>query len=307
MTIHFYNTGAIDTISGGYIYNQKVIDHLRSFGHRVEYSEEVKNLGKTENNIIDSLVLNEAFNYLNTDVVNLGLIHQVDRNIKRYNDIQLIVTGESAKIDLVKNFEVSEQNIHVIKPGIDEDWKVKESYSRQVRNLLCVSNYLDGKGVDVLISALSNLKTFDWNLKVVGNKEFDPQYFNLIQNLVQELGLGERIELKGCVGRAEINDLMIGADMLVSFSKSETYGMAIQEAIYTRLPVLMYKTGAWNEFEKSGLVTLVDAYSLPIFRDALKNTIESGIEINNLDTKINDSRRYWKTVSREIEYILNIS
>ncbi len=307
MTIHFYNTGALDTISGGYIYNQKVINHLRSFGHSVEYSDEVKNLGNTRNNIIDSLVLNEAFEYINTNVKNVGLIHQVDRNIDRYNDLQLIVTGASAKIDLVENFAVREQNIRIVRPGMDEDWKVKEKYSSQIRNLLCVANYLDGKGVDELITTLGNLKTYDWNLKVVGNKEFDPQYFNYIKKLVQDISLEGRVELMGSVQREEINDLMINADMLVSFSKSETYGMAIQEAIHARLPVLMYKTGAWNEFEKSGLVTVLEEYSSSILNETLKDVFEAGIDTNKFDSEINIPVRYWSTVSKEIENILKTS
>jgi glycosyltransferase involved in cell wall biosynthesis len=261
-------------------------------------------LGQTKINIIDSLVLKDALKYINFQVTNFGLIHQIDRDIEAYNNLPLIVTGEAAKHDLVLNFEVSENNIHVVKPGIDLNWKVKTTYSDGVRNLLSVSNFIDGKGIDILIKALMELQDYNWHLKIAGNDQLDPQYFQSIQNLLEASGMKDRIDLIGVLSRAEINQLMIEADMLIQCSENETYGMAVQEAVQSRLPVLMYKTGAWEEFKASGFVRIIEDYSLPSFKESLHYIFDNGLDKDMFRAKAITSKRTWEEVSREIEFIL---
>ena len=304
MNIHFYNKGALDTVSGGYLYNRKVIKYLRSFGHRVEYCEQTENLRESKINIIDSLVLGQAMEHLQSSARNIGLIHQIDRSITAYDTIPLIVTGEAAKVDLVESFAVNEDAIHVVRPGMDEGWRAKEKHSNQIRNLLCVSNYLAGKGIDVLITVLSELKTFDWKLTIAGNPDFDPEYFLSIQEQIREEGLESRIELLGVLPREKINDLMVNSDVLINLSESETFGMVVKEAIQAHLPVVMYQTGAWKEFEKSGWVTVIKDYSIAEIRAVFEAILESGLRVD-ADLLMKKTKvRTWEEVSREIESIL---
>jgi len=242
--------------------------------------------------------------YLNPGFKNIGLIHQVDTEMSHYNRIPLIITGEAAKIDLVENFDVEADKVYVVTPGMEVDWKVKTEYSTKVRNLLCVSNYLPGKGIYILITVLTQLKEYDWNLTIAGNPDLDPECLEGIKELVKDSGLNNRIELLGVLSREEINNLMIESDLLVNLSESETYGMAIQEAIHAGLPVLMYQTGAWREFEKSGLVTVENEYSVEKFRHALVNIFELEEEVNLGHVATNADRRTWEQVSREIESII---
>lgn len=277
---------------------------MRSFGHTVEYHEKVDYLHRSKINVIDSLVLGEALDHMQSTAINIGLIHQVDRSIKTYNVLPLIVTGLAAKMDLVENFEVNTDAIHVVKPGMDAKWKVKDAHSDTIRNLLCISNYLPGKGIDVLLAALAPLKRFDWKLTIAGNPHFDPDYFLGIQREIKEKELEERIELFGILPRERINDLMIKSDVLINFSESETYGMVVKEAIRARLPVVMYETGAWNEFEESGLVTVLKEYSVEYFSNALKEILKSGIQVDSKLLTKKTRIRTWEEVSREIESIL---
>lgn len=304
MNIHFYNKGSIDTISGGYLYNKEVITHLRSFGHVVEYDENVENLRDTKLNIIDSLVLKNGISYFNKEAKNIGLIHQIDPTISAYEDMKLIVTGKACHQELIHSFDVPEGNIRIVEPGMDVEWRSKAGHSTEIKNLLCIANYLDGKGMDVMLKVLDQLRNYNWTLKIVGNPDLDSNYFNRIQNLVSELKMHDRVELLGTLSRVQINNLMLASDLLVNFSESETYGMVVKEAICAHLPVLMYKTGAWEEFEESGWVTIVNDYSQAAFNNSLSTILSKGIDYENVTALKEEPHRSWEQVSREIENIL---
>ena len=273
-------------------------------GHSVEYCEDISKLSETKLNIIDSLVIKESTEYLNAQSKNIGLIHLVDHTINSYNDYDLIVTGEAAKIDLVENCDISDDKIKVVLPGMDNEWRRKESHKKEVKNLLSVSNFIPGKGVDILISVLNQLKSYPWTLKIAGNKKLNSSYYEEIIGLIEKYGLEDRIELIGSISRQEINNLMIEADVMLNFSEKETFGMAVQEAIHARLPVVIYKTGAWETFEASGLVMIVDDYTHDKFLTKLQSIFEEGIDLNGIDQFEEIPRRTWKLVGQEIESIL---
>lgn len=281
-----------------------MINHLRSFGHSVEYCQDIKQIQNTSNNIIDSLVLKEAFEYLNEDKRNVGLIHQVDRTVQKYSSLELIVTGKAAEQDLIHDFNVARNQIHRVEPGIEQNWRKKTTHSKRIKKLLSVSNFVEGKGIDVLLIALGSLTVYEWQLKLVGNIDIDPEYFTSIQQLIHNLGLEDRIELIGVLSRDQINAIMIGSDLLVHFSERETYGMAIQESIQSHLPVLTYKTGAWEKFEKSGIVKVIPEYSQDTLKNELEKVFTSGLGLCLSELSNKNEKRTWEQVSRDIESIM---
>lgn len=301
MKIHFYNKGSIDNVSGGYIYNKCVINELIGLGHEVVYDNQIENISLTKMNIVDSLIVNECISFLSNKNINLALLHQVDYNQKSYPFSHAIATSEVAKTEIIGYSDLKEENISVIQPGIEEGWKQKNSHNGSVSNLLSVSNYIERKGLDILVNACYNLKHLNWTLTIVGDQQLDNDCFKSLKKQVSLLGLSDRIKLLPSKTRAEINSLMLESDLLIQPARHETYGMAVYEGIITSLPVLMFKTGAWEEFNRSGLVTVIDSIGIESLTKNLDDVLSTPSKMK-IDTNI--PLRSWNNVAKDFENLL---
>ena len=301
LKIHFYNTGSIASISGGYIYNKEVIKELEKLGHTIIYSDEIEQLSSTSLNIVDSLILKQAIPHLNPNQINIALLHQVDYSQKSYPFTHSIVTSRAARIEVLGYSNLTEDTVDIIEPGIETTWKQKTTYSDKIRNLLSVSNYIDRKGLDLLIEACARLAHLEWSLTIVGDQSLDAPYFSTIEEKVKEYKLSDRIELCGPRSREEINHMMITSDFLIQPAKHETYGMAVYEGIISQLPVLMYKTGAWQEFGKSKWVTFFDTLNVETLTRKLNEILENYTYPKD---QFVDEIRSWKTVALDFEALI---
>jgi glycosyltransferase involved in cell wall biosynthesis len=102
--------------------------------------------------------------------------------------------------------------------------------------LLFLSRLHPKKGLDYLIAALSQLSQHRFTLVLAGRG--DIAYEQELGKLVEQLGLTSRVRFAGFVA-GEMKDLMFqGADLFVLTSHSESFGIAVIEALAAGLPVL---------------------------------------------------------------------
>jgi glycosyltransferase involved in cell wall biosynthesis len=147
----------------------------------------------------------------------------------------------------------------------------KKNYFRQQHNLEQAMMYLflgridAGKGLDLLLPAFNQLLRVagDSHLVLAGANERG--YEAQVRHLAQELGLADRITLTGLItGRDKLAALQ-DADVFVLPSRSEGLSIAMLEAMYMGLPVVVTdRVGLWRQVEKNrcGLVVPYDADSL---------------------------------------------
>jgi glycosyltransferase involved in cell wall biosynthesis len=148
-----------------------------------------------------------------------------------------------------------------------------------------------------MLDALAALRDLPWHLTVRGNPDFDPTHFSELRSRVSACGLAERIELLGPVPHAAINGEMLRADLLVHFSRHESYSMVTAEAIACGLPVLSYRTGNASVFGTSGLVRYLDDDDAEI--EALRTLIENAAAYSELRCSGRPVTRTWQEVGRE--------
>ncbi|MEE9438864.1 MAG: glycosyltransferase [Saprospiraceae bacterium] len=310
MKINFVNRGSIDLVSGGYIYNKNIIKWLSLNGFEVEYTDNMKNLNWHDITIIDSLMIREMGNeIINAPKKPIGLIHMINENkcpdlLPIFNNMNFITTGSQSYNCLIKQYNKLENEVAIVSPGINKDWKKKTTYNSNPISLLVVANYLPGKGYEMLLESLALNKNIKWKLSCYGNNEFDPEYYKSLLQKSKSLNLTDRITFNGSIAPKLINSKMIDSDLLLHFSESESFGMVIQEAIHTGLPVIMYKTGEWQEFTKSNQVLLVDKYCLTDFSSALHTILTNENTYRALCTPTYQNDRSWDTVGLEIQNIL---
>jgi len=308
MQIRLINKGSLNTVSGGYLYNKQVFEGLQKRGYSICYTDQFTEKKDTID-IVDSLVVVDYMSYHSDLDRTLVLIHQAPDNFNlnhpNLHQLQFIVTGKYAKNELIKNWNILPQNIKVIEPGIETNWQIKQQYNSQPKNILMVANYLPKKGYKLLLPILEYLKDLDWNVTAYGNQDFDPNFFYHLNEQVKNSSFASKITLNSPINRTALNQVYIRADVLLHCSENETYGMAVAEAIQTKLPCIMYQTGNWETFQAMGWAKVVGVYHAKVFAEALRDFfLHPDSFLNNCTLHENDLVRTWENVAEDIEELI---
>lgn len=169
---------------------------------------------------------------------------------------------------LLARYPLEPSTVHVVPPGVDP----APLAQRDGRRLLCVAAVTPGKGIDVLVEALALVRDRDWSCDVAGSTSVDPRFVADVRKRLLELDLADRVRLLGALDREALAARYAAADLLVSASRAETYGMAITEALARGMPVVAAAVGGVREAlgtgETPGIV--VDAEDAAALADALR-------------------------------------
>ncbi len=322
MTIQFYNKGNPNQISGGYLYNKYILSELEQLGAKVDYLNHPEEAKDTIVDIIviDSLMIYELETFiLRTDIPIVLLMHlppdifleleeQTTREKETLNRIyqksSIVVTGVRSQTFLQKNYAPVTKALHLLEPGMLTDWKQKTSYSVLPTKLICIGNFVKGKGHLQLLDVLALLQDLNWTLELYGNINFDKTYFQKVTDKVAELGIQERVFYRGCVAHKEINKVLKSSDLMLHFSEYETYSMVTAEAINTKLPVISSRSGAYEHFEKSGFVHYLQASEDQAIANEIRPILSDSKHYKKLRTGINKPSKTWQEIGEMFYEIL---
>ena len=112
-------------------------------------------------------------------------------------------------------------------------------------NILFIGRLAPNKAQTDLIRLLYHLRRIQptGHLYLVGDRE-GAGYDVWLEQLVQELGLGDNVTLTGKVSEEDKITYLKGADLYVSMSEHEGFGVPLIESMYLGLPVLAYGAAA---------------------------------------------------------------
>lgn len=275
MEIKFVLPGNYNSVSGGNIYNKKLIEAIyeqlsisdisvipvlqkKSGIHSV--MNRLMNTSRHKFLIIDSLVFPLFITLLETlsqKYTIIPLIHMPVELILKQNkqDLSikwepeegfkycsnLFVTSEYTKQYYV-NKAIPENRITVFPPGRSLVFR-KNYYSSKPFTLLNVGNILPEKGQMRLLKALISLKNFSWRLFIAGDYDKNDPYYQKINELIKEHKLQKRVKIQGVLEETKLAELYSSSDLLISVSEFETFGMNIYDAVCGGLPVLASNAG----------------------------------------------------------------
>jgi len=156
----------------------------------------------------------------------------------------VIVTSEWTRRQVLTRYEIPAHRVHVARPGVDRI----TAPARPVRgHLICVGALARHKGQDLLVEALVDLAERDWHCMLVGPLDRYPDFVEQLRARISHLGYDHRIRLTGVLTGAALSHAYTTADLLVAPSRSETYGMAVTEALAHGLPVIAAAVGGLPE------------------------------------------------------------
>ncbi len=143
---------------------------------------------------------------------------------------------------LAQEFGVPAERITVAEPGTDPAPRSRGTGAPV--QLLTVGAVSPRKGYEILVRALAGLADLDWRLAVAGATDRDPAAVEALERAVAESGVAERIRLAGEVDDGTLEELYDAADVFVSASLFEGYGMVLAEAMARGLPLVASTGGA---------------------------------------------------------------
>lgn len=142
---------------------------------------------------------------------------------------------------LTADYGVSPEAITIARPGTDRP------LGRVARAdpplILSVGIQVPRKGHDVLIRALAQVADRPWQAVIAGSA-LDPGHAALLSRLVHAFGLSERVRLAGRVSGAELARLYGAAQVFALATRFEGYGIVFDEAMAHGLPIVTCATGA---------------------------------------------------------------
>ena len=295
-SLYFAFPGRLETLTGGYLYDQQLIQGLRQLGLEVttlslsgrfpfpdqqalqEAREALTALPDDALVIIDGLALGAfdeaALAPLDTKRLRVialchhplalesGLDHVQQRCFQRSEQRALqaaravLVTSDHTRRILITQFAVPPEKVTVARPGT-----ARVPFARcegQPPRLLALASLTRRKGHDVLIDALAPLRHLPWQARFVGGRGFDPAWSDELQRQVNRLALHSRIDFVGAVENAQAE--FQHADLFVLPSRYEGYGMVFAEALAAGLPIVAARAGAVPDVvpESAGLLVPPD-------------------------------------------------
>ncbi|WP_240790200.1 glycosyltransferase family 4 protein [Roseomonas sp. HF4] len=294
--IHLLVPGPFDAISGGYIYDRRMVDGLRALGAAVEVVElpgshpapdeaatdgaraALAALPADARIVIDGLGL-PAFLPLAQDLAErraVALIHhptalehgvpEATRTALKAREralfracARIVCTSPLTARRLPEEFGADPERIGVVEPGTDPAPRATGSGGPGCA-ILSVGTLVPRKGHDVLLHALARLTDLDWSLTVAGDERRDAVHAHGLRALAEELGIASRVTFAGEVAGDALEALYARADLFALATRWEGYGMAAAEAMARGLPLAITAGGAIAEVvaEGSAIVSPVD-------------------------------------------------
>lgn len=192
----------------------------------------------------------------------------------------IITVGNQLKRDICKMYPELERSIHYVPHGIDtenflppkdkNDVKKHLGWDQSKINLLSVANFYEVKGVHILIKAFNELDNKDnYHLHII-SPHFDKKYKDEALKFIQENELGRYVTFYNSMPEEEIISYFQAADLFISSSLKEAFGLAIAESAACGTPVIATKSGGPENILTKEIGSLVP----PDDVDSLTETME---------------------------------
>ena len=304
--------GRIETRTGGFIYDHRIVEQLRARGWRVtvreldpgfpqpspaalrEAAATLADIPDGRTVLIDGLALGVLPAVAERECARLrliGLIHhplalETGLTEAQARDLyvaerralaavtRIIVTSRTTAAALA-DYGVAPDRLMVVNPGTDPAPLAAGSRGARL-NLLCVASLTPRKGHAVLVEALAGLCDRCWSLRCAGSAVRDPGTVDALRRQIAAAGLADRIVLLGELGEAALNDEYARADGFVLASYYEGYGMVFAEALARGLPIVATAGGAVPGTVPAEAGLLVPPGDGTALRAALARLIDDG-------------------------------
>jgi glycosyltransferase involved in cell wall biosynthesis len=275
--------GSLDTLSGGYMYDRKLVEYLRAQGDAVEIiSLPWRNYAA---HLADnfSFKLPPGFDLLIQDELNhpslvnanrghhpypiVSLVHHLrcsELRPKWQNDLYRVI--ERRYLQTVDGFIFNSQTTKGVVNGLLDHEKpsvvaypptdrfgqaiseaeIGAKANNTAIKILFLGNVMERKGLHTLLEAI-RLLTFDFQLDIVGSLATEPKYAKQMQEFVTVNGLSPIVTFHSSLDNDPLKQKLAQAHVLIVPSSYEGFGIVYLEGMGFGLPAIGTTAGAASE------------------------------------------------------------
>jgi len=308
-SLEFVIPGDLETPTGGYGYDRRIIAGLRARGWRVtvrtldasfplpshaaldDAQMQFAQLPEQALVLIDGLALGAMPRIAQAHAARLRLValvhHQLAAERGLAPDLALdlarserlalaavrhVIVTSNATQHALRKLGVEPPRVSVVEPGTDA-----APLARRVRGetlkILCVATLIPRKGHDLLVNALAALRPLRWHLTCIGSLTRDPETVAQLRAQLQRLDLEERVTFAGEMSAAELSRVYGDTDLFVLPTHFEGYGMVVAEALAHGLPVISTRVGAIADLVGTAAGLLVAPGDGDLLQEALTRVL----------------------------------
>jgi glycosyltransferase involved in cell wall biosynthesis len=302
--LHFAIPGDLESPTGGYVYDRRIMAELPKFGIEVVHvrlpsgfpfpsAEEIAEAARLLREVpadavlmIDGLAFGalpeSALSGIRAPIVAMlhhplgletGLSEQQKQELLASERAALrtarhiIVTSPVTARTLAELSFAPPPPITVAKPGTDP--APRATRTGQYCQIVSVGSVVPRKGYDVLVEALARIPHRGWRCTIIGDVERDRGFVERVTRLIDSLGLAEQVQLTGALPNEALGDYYAGADIFALPSRYEGYGMAFAGALAYGLPIVAARAGAVSDTVPADAGLLVAPDDAEAFSEAL--------------------------------------
>ncbi|MEI9988203.1 MAG: glycosyltransferase family 4 protein [Aliidongia sp.] len=277
----FVVPGRLDQITGGYLYDRRVVEGLRAQGRAVAVHELPGRFPEADEMAleaaaallaglpdgaglcIDGLALPGFSAMLAEHADRLALTVLVHHPLALETGLTAaqraayaalearllplcrgVICPSPASAAAVGDYGVAPERIAVVPPGLDRAERLAQPRETGPVRLLSVATVTPRKGHVLLVEALAPLAALPWHLTIIGSLERDAVTVERLRAAIAEGSLGDRVTLAGEAAPGSLGAAYAEADLFVLASYHEGYGMVFAEAMARGLPILATTGGA---------------------------------------------------------------
>lgn len=299
--------GDIATLTGGYVYERRLLEGLRQAGHDVQHLElpagfpdpsdldmaltveALEQVPPGRPVILDGLVFGSidtaGLARMRAPVVAMihhplahetgltadrrGHLLRTERDNLRLARHVLVPSPHTCRI-LIRDYAAPPGAVSVIRPGTDRPRLLPRP--QQPPLILSVGILHPRKGHAVLIEALSQLADLDWQAVIVGNP-WDRDHAEALARQCRASPVADRITLAGRVSDDALQDLYARAQVFALATHYEGHGIVLDEALVRGLPIVSCAAGAVPDTVPPGAGLLVPPGDPDAFAGALRRVL----------------------------------
>lgn len=244
------DTGAF--VSGGNLYNRHLIDALRERGHVIHESAQPEHLPEGVPLLADTLLAHSLPRHLAQQsgliVHHLQSLHPPEGwnrsdwfREKEWPWLQYfgwyLATSPYTKAYLQERQVF--KPVEVIEPALERPPELTARAARPIRAIV-VGNLVERKGILPLLEAWASTPPHGVELRFAGSRDMEPAYADRCLSGMEKLA---GVSYLGTLPRAALFAAYARSNLLISPAFMETYGMVLQEAAASGLPILAYNGG----------------------------------------------------------------